>query len=297
MCRILTIGVSARALFNLDDEHALFESQGLDVYVAHQISHEKSPLQIGPAFPFVKAMLSINTEEKTLVQVVLISGQHPNIGLRVLRRAQDSGVDIHRAAFTGGSSVIPYLQAFEVDLFLSRSAEDVQTALDFGVPSAFMSALSETYLAPEHEVIKVAFDGDSVLFSDESEAISKTQGLEAFVKNELTNVDVPMKEGPFARFLQALHYIRDIYPDKIRIALVTARSGTSIDRAVKTLRHWGIHVDEGFFLGSLPKGNFISAFKPHIFFDDQEKHIQSASPHAPSGRVPYLQNGAMRIKA
>ena len=297
MTKILTIGVSARALFNLDSEHALFESHGLDVYTAHQITHEKAPLPIGPAFPFVKAMLSLNTQDAMLVEVVLISGQHPNIGLRVLRRAEDLGVNIARAAFTGGSPVTPYLQAFDVDLFLSRSFQDVQTALDFGVPSAFMSALSDSYLTPEQDVIKVAFDGDSVLFSDESEAISKNRGLQAFVDNELTNVDVPMNEGPFARFLLALHHIREIHPDKVRIALVTARSGTSIDRAVKTLRHWGLHVDEAFFLGNLSKGNFISAFKPHIFFDDQEKHIESASPHAPSGRVPYRLGGAMRLSA
>jgi len=287
---VLVIGISSRALFDLEDSNAVFTEEGLDAYRAHQLENEKEIIEKGTAFPLVQALLSLNElSGKKLVEVIVMSRNSPDTGLRVFNSISHYGLDISRAAFSGGAPLSPYLNAFNVDLFLSKSEEDVQAAVDSGVAAAVL------YAPPvgqnmDSEKIRIAFDADAVLFSEESEHIYKTQGLEAFLQHEKTNVNTPMQEGPFAKLLMTLSYLQHHFPKEkspVRIAIVTARNSPAHERVIQTLRTWGVNVDEAFFLGGLNKDEVLSAFNAHIFFDDQDLHLQSASKKVPSAKVPY----------
>jgi 5'-nucleotidase len=296
--RPLVIAVSSRALFDLEHSNRIFEVEGREAYVRHQQEHEDEPLRPGPAFPLVRALLNLNRFGKgcRLVEAIVISGNDPSCGIRLIRSAAHHELDIVRAAFTSGSSITPYLSAFGVDLLLSRSQNDVQMAIDSGIAAAHMYAAQGDFGLDE-ETIRIAFDGDAVLFDDASEAIYKTKGLEAFQQNEISNADVPMAEGPMFHFLRVLRQIQKAVPEgerrALRIALVTSRGSPAHERALKTLRAWGVGVDEAFFLGGMKKEPVLKAFKPHIFFDDQDVHLAAVSAFIPSGRVPYASSSAM----
>jgi len=287
----LVIGISSRALFDLERENAIFEAEREEAYARYQRVHENVPLPPGTAFPLIKALLGLNglIPGRRLVEVVVMSKNSPDTGLRAFNSIEHYGLDITRAAFTRGASLVSYLEPFAVDLFLSRDEGDVQAAIDSGVAAA---VLCEPPQEPTGETkeIRIAFDGDAVLFSDESERIYKEQGLEAFLEHERHNRDRNLPEGPFAKLLKTLALVQQQFEPghcPVKIALVTARSGPTHVRVVQTLRDWGVTIDQAFFLGGVAKDRVLKAFGAQIFFDDQEAHLASASRVVPSGRVPY----------
>ena len=290
----LVIGISSRALFNLEDENAVFEQYGLKAYADYQREHEKDILLPGPAFQLVKAFLNLNNlyKDRRTVEVIIMSRNSPETSLRIFHSIDHYGLDITRAALLSGAEVAPYLKAFKTDLFLSAYAPDVKQAVDNGV-AAGMILTGKKHANSREEIgqIRVAFDGDAVLFSAEAEKVFKQQGIHAFHEHEQSLVDTPLQKGPFANFLMALSSLQNIYQTQeqspIRTALVTSRSVPAHERAIKTLREWGVRVDEAFFLGGVQKRDILASFGAHIFFDDQQAHAEPASEVVPSAVVPY----------
>jgi 5'-nucleotidase len=293
--KLLVIGISSRALFNLEVEEAIFQHQGLDAYRQHQLAHENEILQPGAGFALVKALLKLNqlTPGQRLVEVVIMSRNSSETSLRIFNSIAHYGLDISRAVLAGGASLSSYLQAFNVSLFLSLHEDDVQAAINAGIASALLYQLAEN--VADLDQIRIAFDGDAVIFSDEAEKIYQSKGIEAFERHERENANKPLPEGPFARLLVALSYIQNNFkaPDghalPLRTALVTARSSPAHERVIRTLRAWNIAIDETFFMGGVNKSAVLAAFKPHMFFDDQHGHCMHASSVVPTGRVPYKQ--------
>lgn len=295
----LVIGISSRALFDLELENGIYRNEGVAAYSAYQRAHEDEPLRPGTAYPLVRALLELNDTipGRRLVEVVVISRNSPDTGLRAFNAIEASKLDITRAAFTGGEAIARYLQAFKVDLFLSRDASDVQAAIDGGVAAAQLYDVPPDYQAPAGQ-IRIAFDGDAVLFSAESERIYKQKGLEAFIRHEQRHRHKAMTEGPFAKLLLRLAEIQQHFAPgacPVRIAIVTARNSPAHTRVIHTLRAWNVAIDEAFFLGGLAKDQVLRAFGAHMFFDDQEFHVQSAAVVVPSGHVPY--KGGPLLKA
>ena len=287
----LVIGISSRALFDLEAENRIFETQGLKAYEEYQVLHEKDILPKGPAFPLVRAFLELNQlQPERLVEVIIMSRNSPNTSLRIFNSIDHYGLDVTRAALSGGAPVAPYLRPFETDLFLSAYRPDVQDAINSGIAAGMILTGTSPERDPSGQ-IRIAFDGDAVLFSPDSERIFQTEGLPAFEAHERENADVPMEEGPFANFLMTIAHIQSRFADResspIRTALVTSRNAPAHERAIKTLRQWGVRVDEAFFLGGVSKQEVLSAFGAHIFFDDQPAHAEPASKYVPSAVVPY----------
>ncbi len=288
----LVIGVSTRTLFDLSCENGIFERQGLEAYRKYQIAHEEEVLKPGPGFALVRALLSINgaADGRQRAEVIIMSHNDADISVRLFRSIAYYGLDITRAVFSGGSPLVPYLNAFGTDLFLSANEEDVQQAIDSGIAAGIICTdrQREGLWDSGIDQIRIAFDGDAVLFSDESERIFKRDGLEAFEENERKLADSPLKEGPFAGFLKALSSLQRESEGKIpiRTALVTSRCAPAHERVVRTLRAWNVRVDEAFFLGGMSKRNVLEAFGAHIFFDDQEVHTHKAAEVVPVARVP-----------
>lgn len=285
----LVVAISSRALFDLDESHGIFETQGVDNYARYQIEHENDPLEPGIAFSLVQKLLRLNEDhDAPLVEVILLSRNSGDTGLRIFNSIQHHGLDISRAAFTNGRSPWGYIPAFGAHLFLSAHTRDVIRALDAGFAAA--SILPSTPSFGHLPQLRIAFDGDAVLFSDEAERIYQEQGLEAFSKDEARRADTPLEGGPFKPFLERLHRIQAAYPpddSPIRTALVTARAAPAHKRAILTLRAWGIRIDEAIFLGGRPKGEFLRAFGADIFFDDQRGHLETATEHVATGHVPH----------
>jgi 5'-nucleotidase len=284
----LVIGISSRALFDLERENKIFEQEGLDAYARYQTDNESRVLEPGTAFALVEAFLKLNEKlGEHLVEVVIMSQNNPQTGLRVMNSIDFYNLGITRAAFSGGQPLGPFLEAYSVDLYLSKNPEDVQDAVDHGIAAAQLYAPPEAF-NPEADEIRIAFDGDAVLFSEDSEVIYKQQGLDAFLEHEKIFADLPLPEGPFGRVLKTLSRIKSLSTEPlVRIALVTARDRPAHERVILTLRSWGVTVDEAYFLGGLSKNQVLKAFNAHIFFDDQDKHAGPASEHVPSARVPY----------
>ena len=289
----LVIGISSRALFDLEKENEIFENQGLEAYAQYQLAHEMDVLPKGPAFALVEAFLNLNKlQEKRLVEVIIMSRNSPDTSLRVINSIREYGLDIVRAAMVGGADIARYLDAFKTDLFLSANAADVKQAVDSGVAAGMIL----TGNAPDTsgqplDPIRIAFDGDAVLFDASAERIYQQKGLDAFYLHEQKKADIPLQKGPFAPFLQTLAHIQSLFADQphvpIRTALVTARSTPGHERAIKTLRSWGVRVDEAFFLGGVPKKEVLKAFGAHIFFDDQRRHAEPAAELMAAAVVPY----------
>ena len=289
----LVIGISSRALFNLEQENKIFEDQGVDAYEEFQVKHERDILQKGSAFQLVKAFLKLNRlQEKRLVEVIVMSRNSPNTSLRIFNSIKDYELDITRAALTGGAEIAPYLRAFKTDLFLSAHAMDVKQAIDNDI-AAGMILPGSPHVDPRAKIeqIRIAFDGDAVLFAAEAERIYQHKGMQASADNEQAKADIPLQRGPFANFLTTIAHIQSLFKDKesapIRTALVTSRNAPAHERAIKTLRNWDVRVDEAFFLGGVSKKDILSAFGAHIFFDDQHVHADLASEVVPSAVVPY----------
>ena len=286
----LVIAISSRALFNLDDSHKIYMSDGLDAYARYQIEHEDEILQPGDAFPLVQKLLHLNKRlgGEPRVEVILLSRNSADTGLRVFNSIEHYGLNITRAAFSGGTSPYEYATAFGCHLFLSTHAEDVKHALDHGIAAAtLLASKSKTH---NEEQIRFAFDGDAVLFSDEAERVYKLEGLSAFTESEKASAKEPLSGGPFKEFLAALHGLQHEFGPHdcpIRTALVTARSAPAHERVIRTLRAWNIRIDESLFLGGLSKGTFLKAYGADVFFDDQRVHCDSASEHVATGHVPH----------
>lgn len=286
----LVIAISSRALFDLDESHRVFQQDGLKAYSEYQIAHEEEPLQPGEAFPLVQKLLHLNTllGDDVQVEVVLLSRNSADTGLRVFNSIQNYDLPISRAAFCGGESPWRYINAFGCQLFLSNEAEDVRYALNCGVAAATL--VSNKGANSSSDQLRFAFDGDAVVFSDEAERVFKTEGLEAFAASEQAAARTPLSGGPFKPFLAALHRLQQAFPASeapIRTALVTARSAPAHERVIRTLRAWNIRIDESIFLGGLNKTEFLRAYQADVFFDDQETHCQLASPHIATGHVPH----------
>lgn len=289
----LVIGISSRALFNLERENEIFEKQGVSAYEEYQVRHENDILQKGSAFQLVKAFLNLNKlQDKRLVEVIVMSRNSPNTSLRIFNSIKDYELDITRAALTGGAEIAPYLKAFKTDLFLSAHGADVKLAIDNDV-AAGMILPGSPHADPRARIeqIHIAFDGDAVLFAAESERIYQHQGMQAFMENEEAKADIPLPAGPFANFLKTIAHIQSLFNEKenspIRTALVTSRNAPAHERAIKTLRSWNVHIDEAYFLGGVSKRDVLSAFGAHIFFDDQRVHTDPASEVVPAAVVPY----------
>ena len=286
----LVVAISSRALFDLEESNRIFEEQGVLDYHAYQRSHEDEVLAPGIAFSLVKKLLSLNTAERTRVEVLLLSRNTADTGLRVFNSIRHYGLPITRAAFTGGESTYSYVPAFGAHLFLSANPVDVRKALDAGYAAATIFPGSAGARTAADGQLRIAFDGDAVLFSDEAERIYAAGGLDAFTASETASAHEPLSGGPFKNFLAALHRIQADYPidaSPIRTALVTARGAPAHERVVRTLRAWDIRIDEALFLGGLEKSAFLSAFGADIFFDDQRTHVERARNHVATGHVPF----------
>ncbi len=294
----LVIGISSRALFDLEKENRIFEEEGLEAYSAYQRENEKRILEPGTAFPLVEAFLKLNSKlNEHLVEVVIMSQNNPQTGLRIMNSIDFYNLPITRAAFSGGAPLSTFLDAYAVDLYLSKNPRDVQEAIDNGIAAAQLYAPPENF-NPASGEIRIAFDGDAVLFSEESEVIFKQQGLDAFMEHEKVFAESPLPEGPFGRVLKTLSRIKSLSREPlVRIALITARDRPAHERVILTLRHWGVSVDEAHFLGGMRKDLVLKAFNAHIFFDDQDIHAGPASEHVPSARVPYRKDSRLFEKA
>lgn len=285
---VLTVAISSRALFDLEESHGVFKKQGLAAYSRYQIEREEELLEPGVAFELVKKLINLNGHEQRRVNVILLSHNSADTGLRIFRSIEHHGLDITQAAFTNGRSPYRYVKPFGADLFLSAEPSDVALALSEGTAAA--TIIPTRVQRSQSKELRLAFDGDAVLFSDEAERVFRTNGLSAFSASEREAARKPLAGGPFKNFLASLHQIQSDYPiDKapIRTALVTARSAPAHERAIRTLRAWNIRIDEALFLGGLDKGPFLKTFGADIFFDDQLSHCDNAAQMVATGHVPH----------
>ena len=301
----LVIGISSTALFDMSMSDKFFRETMKDdpenavlLYREYMFAHENEHLKPGTGYPLVSALLGLNRfrsfdDPVPLVEVVVMSRNTPDTGIQVLNTVRQDKLAITRSAFTGGEPVSDYMKAFDVDLFLTTNVEDAQNVIDSGSCAvAILREPPENAQVTSKEQVRLAVDGDAVLFSEESELVYKTQGLDVFQKTEDEKQDIPLAEGPYATLLKKLAGLQDKLTQcqkgsLIRIALVTSRNSPSEMRVIKTLRSWGVQVDEAFFLGGVDKTRILTAFNPHIFFDDQDVHLEPAAMCVPSGKVPY----------
>ncbi len=284
----LVVAISSSALFDLAESHQIYLEQGTQAYCQFQIENEDVPLEPGAAYSLVKKLLALNSDVQH-VEIILLSRNSSDTGLRIFNSIQHHNLAITRAVFTSGSSPYCYVAPFGANLFLSTSPEDVRKALDAGIAAATILP-SNFRKDNDNDQLRLAFDGDAVLFSDESEQIYKEKGLQAFTDNERQTAKSPLSGGPFKDFLMALNHLQTEFGESktpIRTALVTARSAPAHERVIRTLRAWGIRIDEAIFLGGMDKGPFLKSFGADIFFDDQQGHCDSAREHVATGHVPH----------
>jgi 5'-nucleotidase len=293
----LVIAIASSALFDLSESDRVYRSSGTEEYRRYQRENEKVILPRGVAFPLIQRLLSLNgsAESERLVEVVLLSRNDPDTGLRVFNSIKAYGLDITRAAFVSGKSPYRYLEAFNAALFLSANEGDVKEAVLRGAPAG--QVLPTEFVDDSMDELRIAFDFDGIIADDSAEAVFKSSGLAAFLDSEAGAAAVPMPAGPLSRFFKEVaklqareHARRELDPEyepRIRIAIVTARNAPAHERVVTTLREWGIQVDESFFLGGISKARILAEFRPHIFFDDSLPHVQGASRLVPSVHVPF----------
>jgi 5'-nucleotidase len=283
----LVVAISSRALFDFEQENEVFEQGDDRAYMDLQLSKLDEPAKPGVAFSLVKKLLAFNSDDIKRVEVVILSRNDPVSGMRVFRSAQHYGLNVQRGTFTRGQPPWRYLKPLHANLFLSTHLSDVRAALEAGVPAAQVYPQSAHASSAHPSEVRIAFDGDAVLFSDEAERVFQEQGLSAFQQHEKDNANLPMSGGPFKPLLEALHRLQQEGTPtmRLRTALVTARSAPAHERAIRTLMNWNIEVDEAMFLGGLAKGEFLREFEPDFFFDDQTGHVNSAAMHVPSGHV------------
>ena len=287
----LVIAISSRALFDLEEENQIFEKNGLDAYYKYQLANEDKSLKKGTGYRLVENILKINSffsSDERQVEVIILSKNNAATSLRITNAINDLKLDIIRSAWTSGTNISNYLKAFKVDLFLSADDNDVLNAIENGVAAAKILHSNENINNSSNNQVRIAFDGDAVLFSEESELVYKNNGLDAFIEHEKLNKDNPLEMGPFAKLLLTIAKIQAKFTtDKspIRTALVTARSAPTHERVIKTFNVWGVRVDEAFFLGGTDKYEILQAFGADIFFDDQDVHLNLSSNVVPSAKV------------
>ncbi|VTU14331.1 5'-nucleotidase [Variovorax sp. SRS16] len=283
----LVVAISSRALFNLEEENRIFESGDDAGYMKLQLERLDVPAQPGIAYSLVRKLMRFNDDGHQRVEVVILSRNDPVSGMRVFRSGVANGISLQRGVFTQGRPPFGYLRPLRAHLFLSVNAEDVREALVAGFPAARVLVESVQASDAYPNEVRIAFDGDAVLFSDEAERVFQAEGLDAFQQHESSKALLPLPEGPFKPLLAALHRLQQASNPamRIRTALVTARSAPAHERAIRTLMNWNIKVDEAMFLGGLPKGEFLREFEPDFFFDDQTGHVDAAARHVPSGHV------------
>ena len=289
----LRVGVSTRALFNLEDEHKIFEQEGVLAYADLQRKREEIVLEKGSGFQVIQRLLNLNEDKSNpFVQVILLSRNSPDLSLRAFHSIQHYGLDIKLGSFTSGRPLAPLISGWGIDLFLSNESTDVEGAVAVGAASARLVKPPKTDEEDsKNDEVRIAFDGDAVVFSEESDAIYKEKGLQAFFEHEQKNAENPMSAGPFGNFLKKLSKLREVHmfePErsKVRIGIVTARNAPAHKRVIHTLRAWGTPADEAHFVGANSKAPILKAMHAHIFFDDQLKHVLGASTFVPSGHVP-----------
>ena len=288
----LTVAMSSRALFDLDAADAVFRREGLEAYRRYQIEHEEEVLEPGPGFAFARKLLAINQRlGARRVDVILLSRNSSDTGLRVFNSISAHGLDIVRAAFSGGTIPYRYAAPFGCQLFLSTNGQDVADALERGMAAATLLTSPASAPAGEDEELRIAFDGDAVLFHDQAERVFQERGLEAFHQSEAEAADKPLASGLFKPFLEGLHRLQtEFEPGQhcpIRTALVSARGAPAHKRVIKTLRSWGVRIDESLFLGGRDKGKFLRSYPADVFFDDQRRNCEDARSHVTTGHVPH----------
>ena len=286
----LVVAISSRALFDFEAENEVFEREGEQAYIDLQFTSLDVPAIKGVAFPLVKKLLAFNTGDERRVEVVILSKNDPVSGMRVFRSANQAGLSVERGVFTRGVTPYRYLKPLNANLFLSMNESDVTSAIAAGYPAAIVYPQSGGDEVGHPDEVRIAFDGDGVLFSDEAERVYQSDGLDAFQEHETRNANRPLPPGLFKPLLEALHRLQNAgadVPMRIRTALVTARSAPAHERAIRTLMDWNIGVDEAMFLGGLDKAAFLREFEPDFYFDDQRGHIESARQHVASGHVPF----------
>jgi 5'-nucleotidase len=283
----LVVAISSRALFDFEEENQAFEASDDRAYMQLQLQRLDRPARPGVAFSLVHKLLAFNSADTPRVEVVILSRNDPVSGMRVFRSARHFELPVQRGVFTRGQSPWRYLRPLHANLFLSTNEADVRSALEAGVPAARVFPHSARASDAHPNEVRIAFDGDAVLFSDEAEQVFQSDGLDAFQRHEADRAARPLAAGPFKPLLEALHRLQQASSElmRIRTALVTARSAPAHERAIRTLMDWHIEVDEAMFLGGLPKGEFLREFEPDFFFDDQTRHVESAANHVPAGHV------------
>ena len=294
----LVVGLASSALFDLSESDAVFRDHGEDAYRRYQEEHLDDRLEPGVAFPFIKRLLSLNDlvdENDPLVEVIVLSRNDPDTGLRVMRSIQAHDLGITRAVFMQGRSPYPYMEALNMSLFLSANGRDVREAVDLGLPAG--QVLESTFDDDASGDLRIAFDFDGVLADDASEAINQASGLKTFQEHEADNAVTPHTPGPMRDFLVHLNRIQqaelarlEIEPDyavRVRVSIITARNAPAHERAVASLKAWGVRANDAFFLGGIDKGAITAVLKPHIYFDDQESHLQSTAKSVPSVHIPF----------
>ena len=288
----LRVAVSTRALFNLEKEHQIFERYGVHAYAKMQLELENEVVSKGRGFEVVERLLALNEPElPPFVEVILLSQNSPDLSLRAFRAIRHYGLAIKTGSFTSGRSLAPYALAWKIDLFLSNADADVKEVANGGVAAASLGSAPKELTETQSGEVRIAFDGDAVVFGSESDLIYSSKGLNAFLEHEMTNAENPMTRGPFGNFFHKLSALRLIYlgndnVSKVRIALVTSRNAPAHERVVRTLRAWGTPADEAHFVRSWNKAPILGAFGAHIFFDDQERHVLNAAAVVPAGHVP-----------
>jgi 5'-nucleotidase len=291
----LVVGITSRALFDLDEAHEVFEAEGLESYRAHQVARESVPLSPGAAFGLVKGLLRLNgLTDQRLVEVLVISRNDADSGLRMMNSAEHHGLDIPRWAFTDGRDASRYLPAFRCHVFLSANADDVHNAIKSGYAAARVLRVPDEPVQEAVDEVRIAFDGDAVLFGGSSEALYQDEGLERFLEYEVQHADEPLEPGPMKPFLEALARLQSMFEpgeNPIRTALVTARNAPAHRRVLATLRAWDVRLNESFFLGGLPKADVLNILRPHIFFDDQLLHLEPARRSVAAAEVPAVYVG------
>jgi len=310
----LVVGISSTALFDLREADGVFRAKyaqdrdsAIAEYREYMLAREADNLEPGTGMALVRALLGLNRHqvkgEPPLVEVVVMSRNSPETGVRVLNNIRRLGLPITRHAFTGGESVVEYLDAFDVDLFLTTNPKDAQRVVDSNTCAvAWVLAPPDGSTRVPEDQVRIAFDGDAVLFDETSELVYRAQGLKGFHEHENQHQDTPMARGPYATFLENLARLQKRLPFRVeyspvRIAIVTARNSPAEMRVIKTLRNWGVYVNEIFFLGGVEKARVLAAFRPHIFFDDQELHLLPAAKVVPSGKVPYASDSLLHPDA
>ena len=291
---LLTVGVASSALFDLTESDRVFREQGVAAYREHQEKRLDRPLPPGPALPFIRRLLGLNDVLDEAVDVIVLSRNSAESGLRVMRSIGSAGLPITRAAFREGRSAFEFMPALEMSLFLSANHDDVSEAFASGHPAG--TVLRGNSLPDAGKELRIAFDFDGVLADDSSERVFRQDGPKRYARREAELADVPLSPGPLAPFLAGLNRIQEeesaltsqdpSYESRLRISLVTARSAPAHERAINSLRSWGLKVDDAFFLGGLPKAPVLEILSPHMSFDDQRSNLEAAL-RTPSVHVPF----------